>query len=84
LASLVVSGVVSREQALVEMQSPLYDPVELEADIAYVCERLEISRADWEGFMALPKRHFTDYPNYESLINLGRRMKRFIVRSGDV
>ena len=83
-ASLIVSGVMTRKQALAEMGKPLCDPMELEADIAYVCERLEISRADWEGFMALPNRHFTDYPNYESLIRFGRRVKRFIVRPGQV
>jgi len=84
LASLIVSSIMTREQALAEMEKPLYAPVELEADISYVCGKLGISRADWEAFMALPNRHYTDYPNYESLIRLGRRVKRLIVKPGQV
>ena len=34
--------------------------------------------------MALPNRYYTDYPNYESLIRLGRRVKRLIVKPGQV
>ncbi|MCL2122744.1 MAG: N-acetyl sugar amidotransferase [Desulfovibrionaceae bacterium] len=83
-ASLIISGVMTRERALAEMEKPLYDPAELEADIAHVCERLEISRSDWESFMALPNRHYTDYPNHEGLIRLGRRVKRLIVKPGQV
>jgi hypothetical protein len=84
LASLIVSKVMTREQALAEMEKPLYDPAELETDIAHVCDKLGITRTDWTGFMALPNRHYTDYPNYEGLIRLGRRVKRFIVRPGQV
>ena len=84
LASLIVSGIMTRDEALAEMEKPLYDPAELETDIAHVCGKLGITRADWEGFMALPNRHYTDYPNYDGLIRLGRRVKRFIVRPGQV
>lgn len=38
LASLIVSGQMSRETALEKLEDPLYDLDELELDIAYFCK----------------------------------------------
>lgn len=69
LASLVASGQISREQAMLELQTPLYDPGELQEDIAYFCKKLCISRDEYERIMAEPPRSYTDYANRAAAYN---------------
>jgi len=73
LASLIVSGQLSREAALAALQEPLYDPAELEEDISYLCKKLQISRAEFDQIMAAPIHHYSDFPNWDGLY---RRLKQ--------
>jgi N-acetyl sugar amidotransferase len=63
LASLVASGQMTREQALTELQEPLYDPAELQEDRAYFCKKLGISRDEYDRIMQEPPRSYADYAN---------------------
>lgn len=65
LSSLIVSGQLTREDALEELRKPLYDPKELEFDIDYFCKKLRIKRADFEQMMLMPKRHYSDFSNWD-------------------
>lgn len=66
LSSLIVSGQLTREQALQALEEPLYDPQELAADRAYFCKKLGISDAELAGYMAAESHHYTDFPNWDS------------------
>jgi N-acetyl sugar amidotransferase len=63
LASLVASGQMTREQALLELREPLYDPVELQEDLAYFCKKMGISRDEYERIMQEPPHSYADYKN---------------------
>jgi N-acetyl sugar amidotransferase len=76
LASLVVSGQMSREAALQELTLPLYNAEELEEDIGYFCKKLEISREEYESVMAEKPRTHRDYPNREKLYQALRSLVR--------
>lgn len=65
LSSLIVSGQMTREQALEELKQPLYDPQELEIDIEYFCKKLRITRAQFDEFMRTPPHHYSDFPTWE-------------------
>lgn len=67
LSSLIVSGQMTREEALKELAQPLYDPKELEADITYFCKKLRISREEFDKCMNAPIHDFTDFPNWMKL-----------------
>lgn len=69
LSSLIVSGQMTREEALAKLQEPLYDPIERETDIAYFCRKLRITREQFDGFVAAPSRHYSEFPNW------GRKQK---------
>lgn len=66
LSSLIVSGQMTREQALAKLAEPLYDPDELEIDLNYFCKKLRITREQYEGFITGRRSEYTDYPNWVS------------------
>ena len=65
LSSLIVSGQLSREDALDELNKPLYDEAELEADLGYFCKKLRITREQYEGFVSGQASSYYDYANWE-------------------
>lgn len=84
LSSLIVSGVLTREEACAEMQKPLYEETDMQRAIEQLCAKLGLSAQEWERHMLEPTHHYTEYPNFEMLIRMGRRIKRFLVKPGDV
>jgi N-acetyl sugar amidotransferase len=69
-SSLIVSGQMRREEALVLLAEPLYDPVELEIDLDYLCKKLRINRAEFDALMATPLRRHTDYRTWQPAFRL--------------
>ncbi|MGI2027323.1 N-acetyl sugar amidotransferase [Endozoicomonas acroporae] len=64
LSSLIVSGQMTRKEALEKMDEPLYDKDELEIDIAYFCKKLRISREQFDQYIKNPNHHYDEYPNW--------------------
>lgn len=65
LSSLIVSGQMTREDAIDALSIPLYDPVELETDITYFCKKMRIKREEFDALMLAPNRHYTDFPTWD-------------------
>lgn len=64
LSSLIVSGQITRAEALVALEEPLYDSDTLNTDIIYFCKKLQITRAEFDKWMAEPTHHYSEYPNW--------------------
>lgn len=73
LSSLIVSGQMTRDEALEKLKEPLYEPAELEIDITYFCKKLRISRQEFEGLMKAPPHHYPDFPNWDGRHRLLKR-----------
>ena len=58
---MIVSGQMSRDQALAELAEPLYDEAMMAEYIAIVKKRLGLSDADFDRIMAAPAHEHTDY-----------------------
>ena len=65
LSSLIVSGQLTREAALRQLEEPLLSPTERDADITYFCKKLGIARAEFDTLLAGPTRHYRDFPNWD-------------------
>ncbi len=63
LSSLIVSGQMTKKEALVEMERPLYDPIQLEEDRDFFIKKLGFSKTEWEKIMSLPPKTEHDYKN---------------------
>jgi len=58
LSSLICSGQMTRDEALQELDKPLFERNEKEELIEFVCKKLEFSRNEWDGIMkTAPKAH---------------------------
>ncbi len=79
-SSLIVSGQMSREEALAELNKPLYRPDELEEEIEYVADKLSFSRKEFEEILAAPPKKHTDYPNQAWLFDHRSPLLQFVRR----
>jgi len=61
LTSLIHSHQISRDEALQELQKPLYNEQELKEDMQYVLNKLGITEDDFQKIMELPKKTIQDY-----------------------
>lgn len=66
LSSMIVSGQLSRKEALEILQQPLYDAGELEKDLDYFANKLGISREGLEQFFQVPNRCHREFPHQEN------------------
>ncbi len=78
LSSLILSGQMSRDEALEVLKNPLYDPHELEIDIAYFCKKLRIDRQQFHDFITAPSKHYTDFPTWEMRYRLLKRIQKWV------
>lgn len=61
LSSLILNEEITREDALIELQQPLYTESDLRKDKAYVLKKLGFSFEEWDNIMETPPRLHTDY-----------------------
>lgn len=82
LSSLILSGQMTRAEALAELESDGYGEVERRADADYVRRKLGLSEAEFEAILSLPARTFRDYPSHYRLFSLKERFKRAMGKLG--
>lgn len=68
LSSLIVSGQMTRADALRALDGPPYDPVQAAEDVAYVCRKFGLSDDEFRAIMAAPPAPSDAYPNTEHLL----------------
>ena len=79
-SSLIVSGQMTREEALNSLAQPLYIPQELAEDISYVCNKLDITQTEFCQFLSLPNRHYSEFPNWDRRYSRLKKMQALIER----
>jgi len=80
LSSLIVSGQITREVALKELEQPLYDDRELEEDKQFIAKKLSLDLKAFNDLLELPNRDYTGYPNQEKILGMFRAFKSKIIR----
>jgi len=63
LSDLIMNGEIRRDEALGELERPLYVPVQLEQDRAYVCKKLGFTEAEFGEYLAAPPVSHYYYPS---------------------
>jgi len=77
-SSLILTGQMTREEALQSISQPAYDKDTIEHDFEYVANKLDISVEELRALMAGPNRSYRDYRNIMSLINAGIHVMRWL------
>ena len=78
LSSLILSGQMSRVDAVNRLDEVLYDPVVLENDMTYLCKKLRISREKFMQLMAVPNQEYFAFKNWGNKVVLLKKIQVFI------
>ncbi len=76
LSSLILSGQISRKQALDKIEEILYDPNELEIDLNFFCKKMRISRQELDKYLAAPNRSYKDFKNWDLKYTFIKKLKK--------
>ncbi len=77
-SSLILTGQMTRSEALQKLASPAYDPATIDEDFEYVASKLGISAAELRQYHTMPLKTYRDYANQEWLFDLGARTLRLL------
>jgi N-acetyl sugar amidotransferase len=70
-SSLIVTGQMTRDEALELLGKPSYDNVTISQEIEFVANKLGISVGELNSFMELPHKTYKDYKNQRQIYNYG-------------
>ena len=71
LSSLILTGQMTREEALASLEQSPYDPFLIQQDFEYIATKLGITSDELMGFHEMPKKFYWDYRNLCKLIDMG-------------
>lgn len=77
-SSLILSGQMTREEALEKISKPAYDDVTIAQDFEYVATKLDLSVEELKDLMDGPNKSYRDYANGMRFINLGTQVLRML------
>lgn len=77
-SSLIVTGQMTRAEALELLQRSPYDEATIGQEIEFVANKLGITIKELDGFMHLPKRTFRDFKSQRQIYDIGARVMRAV------
>lgn len=73
-SSLILTGQMTREEAIERLKKPAYDLATIDEDFEYIATKLGISVAELRGYHEMPLKTYKDYKNSEWMFNLGAKV----------
>lgn len=70
-SSLILTGQMSRDDALAILESPAIPPSSVEAEYEFIADKLEISIDELTSYHNLPLKFFYDYKNQKKVFDIG-------------
>lgn len=77
-SSLILTGQMTRDEALQRLKQPPYDPETIAQDFLYVATKLGISVNELQGYLDGPNRSYRDYRSQESIYAFGAAFMRLL------
>ncbi len=78
LSSLIVSGQMTREEALKELSKPLYDDIMMNSYIQFIKDKFRISDAEFEELMKATTHQHTDFKTDKLFEVLGKIKRKLL------
>jgi len=76
LSSLILTGQISRNEALSIVEKPAYNPEKIAEEFEYIAKKLNISVDELRSYFNAPNKTFRDYKNSEWFFVLGARIMK--------
>ena len=77
-SSLILTGQMSREDALEQLKSPAYDPETIKEDFKYIANKLNITTDELRAYFDADNKTYKDYKNQMWIYAMGARVLRMI------
>lgn len=77
-SSLILTGQMTREDALEKLKEPAYNPDTVDEDFEYIATKLGISIEELRGYHQMPLKTYKDYNNQEWLFNTGAKVLKML------
>jgi len=77
-SSLILTGQMTREEALERISKPEMDEIFLKQEFEYVANKLDLSNNDLETIFNLPNKTYSSYKNKINIIKLGARLMKIL------
>ena len=80
LSSMIVSGLISRQDALSELSQPLYDENELREDKHFIAKKLGLSVSELDEMTESPGHHYSEFSNWDFRYKILKAAQSFFLK----
>jgi N-acetyl sugar amidotransferase len=80
-SSMILTGQMTRDEALVKLESSPYDESLIDQDFNYIATKLGISSDELRGYEAMPQKFYWDYKNRKWIISLGEKVLSYFAKT---
>jgi N-acetyl sugar amidotransferase len=77
-SSLILTGQMTRDEALEKLAQPPYDEGTIAHDLEFVANKLDISVDELKGYMELPKKSYQDYKSQRWVYDMGAKVMKML------
>ncbi len=77
-SSLILTGQLTRDEALARVSQPAYDVQQAEKDLEYVAKKLDLTADEFRQMMAGENKTFRDYKSSMALIDSATKVSRLL------
>lgn len=77
LSSLILTGQMSRDDALEQLKKPPLDETTAQQEFEYVATKLGITIEELRSYLEMPKKTYKDYRSQESIYSIGATVMKF-------
>ena len=77
-ASLIVTGQMTRDEAIEKLKKPPYDPETIHQDFDYVATKLGITSEELRTYFDGPNKTYKDYKSQEDIYRVGAKVMRML------
>ena len=77
-SSLILTGQMTRKEALEALKKPAYDPETIKQDFEYVATKLEISVEELRQYFNAPNKTYRDYKSQRAIYLMGAKVMKAI------
>jgi len=77
-SSLILSGQISRDEALEKLKNTPYSEELAQKDLSYICQKLNLTKESFINLMNQPNKSYREYKNNALLITLSVKIARLL------
>lgn len=73
-SSLILTGQMTRDEAIERLKIPAYDPATIEDEFNYIATKLGIKSEELRHYFTMPKKYYWNYKNQQNIFRFGAKV----------